>query len=1150
MNGSRRLRFVVRLALCLVIVGVFSSCATRVDHLPSGPITISGDVSDATGLPLANATIRLYRHFEYVETVTDANGRYAFNSLAEGSYFLRPKLHKCDFIPSDVHLDHVTSNTVQDFGGSGPGCGGERTVNVGAMAGPLIISGHIRDAAGQPIVGARVDLDDDIIDLDNDVEAVRFTDLTGGYAFHVEPDDYAIRVSGSCSIKPKRVYKHVKADLVQDFVAKDGCITAVKVNVTATGSVLTLRQDSVVLGTTYVHLEQRATAAEALARLSEIAAEQPDPSRSLTIAGNPAIERQALIAVPGLESEEDEDEELREELEPDAAENSHEDLDSNSEENSRGGLEPSIAGGSSSASGPVLALTTAIAVGGTVVRFDTQLSGQADAATIARFLQAPRNFTPDAVPDLHGPAPTPLPTTQNTPPGPAPVAPGITVPGILAPGTFGEIEAAASDTANAVVYGTQNGPFVSTNGGQNIKASTYNTAAAPPNAAFVGSGDPTVAVGSPNATFQQTIYFAQLQTAIAAAAPGSKPTVAIGLYQSTDNGQTFNLNSFPVNCSVATAGCVVPDQEHLAADRVNRAVTAAGSFDQLYLTWRNFTSATTNAQTIGMACSADGGANWRVDLTTIITPGATFPRLSVGPNGSVIVAYSVLRAGGTYALTVQKFTSCANGFQPTDNGKVISPVTVVKSVTEVTDMPGLDRAPLGNYWPAFDDSDGSAKTIFLVYANEASSGNDDIHVTESRDGGTTWTRDSIINTVGTGRRYFPWICSTVGKKFVTWYDRRNSSGASPDLTAFYRSMVFDNGSASSVGTGPELSVSGVDDPQCAPGFVAGVSSAVEQSQCTNLPAGFIPGGTCQAVCPAGTAPPCGSGAACDFRATPQCAAAGETCTPTPGLPKYGDYNGSACALGTLFTAWASSTPPLGGAACVVNGLPSAAAASCCSGILVGGTCAPSGAACTANGGACGPGLQACCSGSINGQCQAGTCLPAITMYTGSSCLGPGCAGLPVKITYHQTGACNGFPKTGGGVVNVGPNQAYVIFGIERIDNSLGTTSFAFDPAKLFVQQATQHFLDSSLQLYPEVLGPFSAVPTTLTPGQNLKFSAVAQGAAVVITTNVDGAVEANQTAYFLLYNRAPTDPPITLVKSDAGQTSWPLTQNCKTIALH
>ena len=76
------------------------------------------------------------------------------------------------------------------------------------------------------------------------------------------------------------------------------------------------------------------------------------------------------------------------------------------------------------------------------------------------------------------------------------------------------------------------------------------------------------------------------------------------------------------------------------------------------------------------------------------------------------------------------------------------------------------------------------------------------------------------------------------------------------------------------------------------------------------------------------------------------------------------------------------------------------------------------------------GEPGCCSAGLNGQCQAGRCLPAIAMYAGSSCVGPGCNGLPVTITYHQTGACNGFVGTGG--TSVGPNAAYVIFGIERI----------------------------------------------------------------------------------------------------------------------
>jgi hypothetical protein len=1085
----------LKLVLCVLLLLLGSACIKHVASLPSGPITVSGEVNDANGLPLPNNKMRLFRERDYIETATDVSGHYAFPSLASASYLLQPWKKDCRFLPQDADLDQLSANATANFGGEGRACGGPFTVNAGAMTGPLTISGHVRDSSGQPVLGAR-------IELGEHHRAVRFSSLTGGYVFHVRPGDHELRISGSCTFTPVHVKKDdMKADIVQDFVAGPGCVTttATQSNVNATGSVITVRNGATLLGTTYVHIEERGTPSDAQAGLTEIAAEQSAPAKPLTIAGFPAIERQVLLTLPGP------------------------------------GQEPEIQGNVPQ-NGPFLALTTAIAAANTLVRFESQLPGKGDPQTIALFQQAARDFDPSAISSLHG-SPMPTVPTQKNPPPSKPTPPGISSSSVVAPGAFGELQVAASDTANVVVYGTQNGPFLSVDGGQTVNAATYNTAAAPPAAAFNSKGDPTVGVGAPDSTFHQQIYFAQLEQAAAPPPTGNTPIVAIGLYQSSDNGSTFNSVGFPVNCSNAAAGCVVPDQEQLATDRITRAVTPTGSADQLYLGWRNFTAQNSNAHTIAVACSRDGGVTWTTDLNTLSKTGAEFPRLSVGPDGSLLVAYAVYN-GATYALNVQKWSSCANGFNP---GKQ---VTAVKTVTEVTDMPGVDRAPQGNYSPAFDDSDGSAQTIFLAYVNEPTAGNDDIHVAESQDGGATWPKDSIINTKSNGRRYFPFVCSTVGKKFVTWYDRRNSSAASPDLTAYYRSTVFDNGSSSTVGVGSETNLSGVDDPQCSSGFPSSVRGAIEEAGCTNLPAGFIQGGTCQATCAPGVNGPCGSLAACDFRSATPCATPGESCQPGGGAPKYGDYNGAACALGTLFVAWASSTPPKN-PTCLVNGVPSASAAQCCSGIASGGTCAASAAACSANGAACGVG---CCSATLNGRCQANQCMPAVSMYTGSSCIGPACAGLPVTITYHQTGACNGYVDGFGGHFS-GVNAAYVFFGIEKIDNSGGTTTFNFDPSNLFVQQAAQRFLDSSLSVYAAIFGPIAITPQTLTAGNSISFAPVAQGATVVTTALADGAVEANQTKYFLQYKRGPSDPPINLVKSDASRTSWPLTKDCTTITL-
>jgi hypothetical protein len=159
------------------------------------------------------------------------------------------------------------------------------------------------------------------------------------------------------------------------------------------------------------------------------------------------------------------------------------------------------------------------------------------------------------------------------------------------------------------------------------------------------------------------------------------------------------------------------------------------------------------------------------------------------------------------------------------------------------------------------------------------------------------------------------------------------------------------------------------------------------------------------------------------------------------------------------------------------------------------------------------------------------------------------AASPANITYHQTGACNGF-STSTGITSAGVNQAYVLFGIEKIDNSGGSAAFNYDPTKLYVQQATRNFIDPGLSIYPNIIGPFASIATTVAKGTTLPFSVSGQGALVVQTTDANGSKEANQTAYFLKYNAAPTDPPVLLTKSDATRTSWPNTEDCATISLH
>src|SRR5437870_5828906 len=188
-----RARFVRRTSLscALLLLGVAAPDVTRA----APTITISGAVNDAQGLPLSRIQVRLYRQGPPdLTTFTDANGRFSWQ-VPPGRYRVEPKLFKCTFLPNLTGMPIVAASTNYLFGGSGPGCGGQPTVNAGAMTGPLTLGGHVRDATGNAVVGAR-------IDLSGATRAVRFTDFTGGYTFHLDPGTYGLAASGQCPITP------------------------------------------------------------------------------------------------------------------------------------------------------------------------------------------------------------------------------------------------------------------------------------------------------------------------------------------------------------------------------------------------------------------------------------------------------------------------------------------------------------------------------------------------------------------------------------------------------------------------------------------------------------------------------------------------------------------------------------------------------------------------------------------------------------------------------------------------------------------------------------------------------------------------------------------------------------------------------------
>jgi hypothetical protein len=160
---------------------------------------------------------------------------------------------------------------------------------------------------------------------------------------------------------------------------------------------------------------------------------------------------------------------------------------------------------------------------------------------------------------------------------------------------------------------------------------------------------------------------------------------------------------------------------------------------------------------------------------------------------------------------------------------------------------------------------------------------------------------------------------------------------------------------------------------------------------------------------------------------------------------------------------------------------------------------------------------------------------------------------PVTIKYHQYAACTGFPNSMG-ITSVGPNAAYVVFQLESIDNSGNNVPFKFDQSKLFVtdpHDGLSDFVDPFMMIYSTIFGPFAAANVNVSALGSVSYQADPDIALVVTTSSSDGSVEANQTSYTLQYQQQPGDPPVTLVKTNASQTTFapPGQADCAAIGL-
>ena len=463
-----------------------------------------------------------------------------------------------------------------------------------------------------------------------------------------------------------------------------------------------------------------------------------------------------------------------------------------------------------------------------------------------------------------------------------------------------EIEIAVSNDGRTVVVVNNERDFAtSADGGQTF----VTTGVAPPPTGGDAHGNPSIAYGASGSFYFGAIGFptaGQCSTSVAV---------------STDGGRSFGFRSNATLCDdsgLAGPTCF-PDQAHLGADRANLSSTGQ---DRVYSTWRNFagggcgtggsTLAVSGPEIPSLACSSDGATTWG-GAVAVGTFGDSYPRIAVAQDGFVYVVY---RAGANNIM-LDRFSPCDSGLV-----RQVGYPVMVASISRVScPIPGLDRcndgSDMSSHTVAVDDTDPSH--LFVAYAATSTAGvNEDVIMRDSTDRGATWPSGRSVQVSGSAnaRRFMPWVCSTGGNAYVTWYDTRNATSSRTDLTDFYGASASLDAMGNLV-SGAEFRISGVSDPLCDSGWPSAPRAANDAEACPTQP-------QLAGRCLDTTGTP--TGIRCDFSdcggaglgvgASCQCdGAAGETCNTGRGYPKYGDYNGNACANGQLFAAWASATSP-------------------------------------------------------------------------------------------------------------------------------------------------------------------------------------------------------------------------------------------------
>jgi hypothetical protein len=357
------------------------------------------------------------------------------------------------------------------------------------------------------------------------------------------------------------------------------------------------------------------------------------------------------------------------------------------------------------------------------------------------------------------------------------------------PSSTNVVVAGANDYCSAIVNGeVWTGYYRSEDGGETWANSLVpgypdDTSeageASPVHGTCGASGDPTQAFDADGSLFYGFICFNR-----------AKP-INGGVYVArySDHGAHYDqtvLVKRGTPSGLFTTG-LFQDKINLTVDQTN------GEFSgNVYVAWSQYTGFAGKNNAVLVSRSVDNGDSF--STATKVTPvehgTASFADLAVGPDGTVYLTYLTYPSSSRPTADVWLLSSTDGGVSFGDPVNVAS-VELFDSnqfagATGTVDCgDGPFACESGFTFSRFFTNSAVAADeagVHVVWASELPTGQNQVFVRNSADGGETWDDDPItVDPQEEGHQWFPDVASADGTISVVFYDSRNDPDYAPDI---------------------------------------------------------------------------------------------------------------------------------------------------------------------------------------------------------------------------------------------------------------------------------------------------------------------------------------------------------------------------------